>query len=425
MRTKSRNILLTLLVAAFALPAFAQESLPENTGTAEQEPVANERIVEGRPKLYTFKHWAHPLTWVEEGLQPVAGLADNSRIRSLLNRKPGTVQFGIGSLGTGSGFGPKVTFARKNLLGRGIEIEVPLVYTYSRYQQYEFKSKIPLISTSYVERLWFDVDASYGSRAKDGFFGLGNDSLQDDRSQFRMVTRQASVGLSAVLDEGWSSGLHAVYRRVGITKPTIGPTVQERFDSESTPGLSGAALSSMVFSLAHDTSRVDDFAFRGGTDKFEISFNKSAPGQHFEYWKYRLDSTHVFPLTSDGRKAIAATGLIESNQPTSGNGVPFFDMPMIGSGQTLRGFDNFRFRDKNALLLSLEYRYRIWPALDFGLFVDEGQVAPRLGDLAWNGFHTGYGTRLFIWPKKNLPISIDYGRSNEKWRVYFNFGKTF
>src|SRR5262245_13694182 len=165
MNTKARNILFTALITAFALPAFAQESLPENTGTAEQEPVTNERIVEGRPKLYTLKHWAHPLTWVEEGLQPVAGLGDSSWARSLLKRKPGAVQFGVGSLGTGSGFGPKVTFAAKNLLGRGIEIEVPLVYTYSRYQQYEFKAKIPLISTSYVERLWFDVDASYGSRA--------------------------------------------------------------------------------------------------------------------------------------------------------------------------------------------------------------------------------------------------------------------
>jgi hypothetical protein len=63
--------------------------------------------------------------------------------------------------------------------------------------------------------------------------------------------------------------------------------------------------------------------------------------------------------------------------------------------------------------------------MDWGLFVDEGQVSPRLGDLAWSGFHTGYGVRLFVWPKKDFPISIDYGRSQEKWRVYFNLGKAF
>src|SRR5262249_20892258 len=157
----------------------------------------------------------------------------------------------------------------------------------------------------------------------------------------------------------------------------------------------GAALTSFVFSLGRDTSRLDDYTFSGGSDRLELSFNKSAPGQGFEYWKYRFVSQHFIPLSNDGRKIIAAGGMVETNQATSGQQVPFFDMPVLGSSRTLRGFDNFRFRDKNAVLLNLEYRYRIWPAMDWGLFVDEGQVAPRLGDLAWSGFHTGYGVRLF------------------------------
>ena len=100
-------------------------------------------------------------------------------------------------------------------------------------------------------------------------------------------------------------------------------------------------------------------------------------------------------------------------------------MPFLGSQQTLRGFENFRFRDKSALALTLEYRYRIWRLMDWGLFVDEGQVAPQLGDMAWNRFHTGYGARIFLWPKPNLPISFDYGRSNETWRFYINVNKAF
>jgi hypothetical protein len=75
--------------------------------------------------------------------------------------------------------------------------------------------------------------------------------------------------------------------------------------------------------------------------------------------------------------------------------------------------------------MTLEYRYRIWPALDWGFFLDEGQVAPRVEDLAFNRFHTGYGARLFFWPKSTLPISIDYGRSHETWRLYFNFNTRF
>jgi outer membrane protein assembly factor BamA len=100
-------------------------------------------------------------------------------------------------------------------------------------------------------------------------------------------------------------------------------------------------------------------------------------------------------------------------------------MAWLGNTQTLRGFDNFRFRDKSAMAASLEYRYRIWPAMDWGLFIDEGRVAPQLGDFDLHHFHTGYGFRLFVWPKPNLPLSIDVGRSNEKWRVYLGVNADF
>jgi hypothetical protein len=75
--------------------------------------------------------------------------------------------------------------------------------------------------------------------------------------------------------------------------------------------------------------------------------------------------------------------------------------------------------------IGLEYRYRIWRALDWGLFVDRGQVAPQPGDFAWNQLHTGYGVRLFVFPAPKLPITVDLGRSNEKLRLYVNFNPSF
>ena len=105
--------------------------------------------------------------------------------------------------------------------------------------------------------------------------------------------------------------------------------------------------------------------------------------------------------------------------------MPFFEMPFVGSGDTMRGFENFRFQDKNALVGTVEYRYRIWPRLDWGLFLDEGQVAPRVRDFALDRFHTGYGVRLFVWPSATFPISFDLGHSGEAWRLYVNFNAKF
>ena len=432
MAVLTRFLLIAILIVIPATVARAQESLPGGAPSAEEPDTSDnsDRIVAGRPALYSLKRAAHPLTWIDAAFRPAFRSAEDGSIHRLIMRKPDTdkvsgVKFGAGSAGTSSGYGPLVTFFHKDFLGRGINVEVPLVYTYSQYQVYQFNASVPLRSGPSADRLRFDLGAGYTSRARDDFFGLGNDSNRDDERQVRMVTRDASAGLTANLDEHWNSRIRWVYRNVGVTKPTTGWSTQDHFDSASVPGLFGAALTSFVFSIGRDTQQVENKQFKGGADRFELSFNRSIDGGNFAYWQYRLDSQHFFPVSGDGRKVIAARGFVETNVPTAGHLMPFFDMPALGSGSTIRGFENFRFRDKTALAMSLEYRYRIWPSIDWGLFLDEGQVAPQLGDLGFDRFHTGYGVRMFVWAKPDLPISLDLGRTRESWRLYLSINTRF
>jgi len=432
MSVLTRFLLITILTVVPAGALHAQDSLPGNTQpSAEPDPSDNsDRIVDGRPALYSVKRAVNPLTWLEAAFRPAFRSAEDGRIHRLMIRKPDTdkisgVKFGAGSAGTNSGYGPKVTFFHKDFLGRGINVEVPLVYTYSQYQLYQFNASVPLRSGPSADRLRFDFGGGYTSRARDDFFGLSNDSNRDDERQVRLVIREVSAGITANLDEHWKSQVRGLYRNVGVTKPTVGFSTQEHFDAASVPGLFGAALSSFIFSIGRDTQQVENKQFKGGSDQFELSFNRSVDGGSFAYWQYRFDSQHFFPVSSDGRKVIAARGLVETNVTTTGHSMPFFDMPFVGSGNTVRGFENFRYRDKTALAMSLEYRYRIWPSIDWGLFLDEGQVAPQLGDLGFDRFHTGYGVRMFVWPKPDLPISLDVGRSRESWRLYLNINTRF
>jgi outer membrane protein assembly factor BamA len=430
-----RSFLITVLAIAPLSASRAQESLPDQgQPITDSQPSSqsnqSDRIVDGRPALYSVKRTANPLTWIEAAIRPVFRSAEDGRLHQLMLRKPDNdkisgVKIGAGSAGTSSGYGPRVTFFHKDFLGRGIQVEVPLTYTYSQYQVYEFNAKVPLKSGTSLEQLSFDLGAGYSSRARDDFFGLGNDSNRDDERQLRLVSREARAGFSRKLNDLWKSQFRGVYRNVGVTKPAVGWSAQDHFDSTSVPGLFGATLGSLVFSVGRDTQQVENMSFKGGSDQFELSFNRSLDGGPFAYWQYHADSQHFFPISSDGRKVIAARGLIETNVTTDGHTMPFFDMPALGSSRTIRGFENFRFRDKTALAMSVEYRYRIWPAMDWGLFLDEGQVAPRLGDLGLDRFHTGYGVRLFVWPKPDLPISLDFGRSNETWRLYVNINARF
>ena len=424
-----RLLLLIFLFGTLSQDVWAQEAPPDEPQQTEEQ-AQTERIVEDRPPLYSIKRGGHPLTWLEVAFKPVLRSAEGGSIRNLASRKSTSektsgIRFGFDGAGSGSGFGPEVTFFHKNFLGRNVDVELPLLYTYKRYEVYQLNAHMPVASQRFYGALSFDLGAGYRSRPQDDFYGFGNDSSVDNETQFRTVAREMSAGLSAKLSDYSTAGIHGVYSRVGVTAPTSGVSAQDYFDSSSTPGLQGGVtLRSLVFSIGRDNQQREKNAFRGGADRLEVSFNDGAGGE-FQYWRYRLTSQHFFPLSSDARKVIAVRALLETNQTTSGHSIPFFNMPALGSGQTLRGFQTSRFRDKTALALSLEYRYRIWPMIDVGLFVDEGQVAPKLGDLAMNGFHTGYGVRLFVWPKENSPITFDYGRSGEMWRFYVNFKPRF
>src|SRR5262245_5923669 len=203
MSVLTRILLLTLLAVGHLTAVHAQESLPNdpapaNTTSDQSSPA--DRIVDGRPTLYSIKRMAHPLSWLEVALEPGFRSGESGRIHSLLSRKPAPhFKIGAGSIGTGSGFGPEVTLMDEDFLGRGIHVEIPLLYTYSQYQAYQFKASVPLTSRFAANGLSFDLGAGYVSRARDDFFGIGNDSGRDDERQVRWVTRRASAGVSANL----------------------------------------------------------------------------------------------------------------------------------------------------------------------------------------------------------------------------------
>jgi outer membrane protein assembly factor BamA len=426
-----RLLRILLILLAGISSANAQET---TTGATEDRTDGTEdRIVDGRPPLYTFKRAINPLTWVEWGTEPLFRSAENGFIKRGIQSRPtgpdnkvAGVRYGLDGIGAGSGFGPSVTFFHRDLFGKGIEVEVPLVYTYRRYQLYQANLAAPIIKQHFVDRLSFDVITEYRSRARDDMFLTGNDSPIGFESKIRTVTRGVALGFSARINNTWKAGLHETYRNVGVTAPSDNTSAQGRFASFGIPGLAtGGVLRGTALTVDHDTKDQPHMAATGGVEHLEISLNESIRKGDFAYWKYHFDFQHFFPLTTDHRTVLAFRGLAETNRRKGGSQVPWFDMPMLGSWETLRGFENFRFRDASAVAYSAEYRYRIWRQMDWGFFVDQGQVAPQPGDFSWHAFHTGYGFRVFFLPKLTFPVAIDVAHSNEKWRMYVNINADF
>ena len=66
--------------------------------------------------------------------------------------------------------------------------------------------------------------------------------------------------------------------------------------------------------------------------------------------------------------------------------MPFYLMETLGgsnirSDDTLRGFRDYRFRDRDLMLLQIEYLRELYGPIDFIAFYDTGKVAPSIGRL--------------------------------------------
>jgi outer membrane protein assembly factor BamA len=106
--------------------------------------------------------------------------------------------------------------------------------------------------------------------------------------------------------------------------------------------------------------------------------------------------------------------------------VPYYLLPSLGSGSTLRGYSTGRFRDRHALLTNAEFRWipsRL--ALDMAIFYDAGKVASRFEDLDFNDLKSNWGIGVRFHGPTATPLRIEMARGSDGWHLVFSSGAAF
>jgi len=119
-------------------------------------------------------------------------------------------------------------------------------------------------------------------------------------------------------------------------------------------------------------------------------------------------------------RAIARTTYNKDDQQ-----VPFFLLPYVGSGSTMRGFTSHRFRDRNGLTLQAEWRIMANRFMDTALFYDSGKVAARRADLDLHGMKSDYGFGVRLHGPFATPLRIEVARSPEGSRLVVSTSPIF
>ena len=277
------------------------------------------------------------------------------------------------------------------------------------------------------------------------YFGIGPNTIFEDRSAFRL--RETTFGT-----RGWFHPVRAI--RLGgsaaIYMPDLGRAatssvrpIEDVFPASSVPGFAAEptfgryrGFAELVYPILPAPAVLDDTEHYGASYQVAVeSMRDHDAGQHsFHRWETAMQQR--IPGFRPGQRLTLHGFLASTNSDAD---VPFYMLYTLGGSAglkafrpdllgsdgtraTLRSFRNFRFRDRDLVLMQAEYRIPIVRKVYATVFVDAGQVAPRTSEL-FKDLRTGTGFSL-SYLQKGRPLArmdVGYG-SGEGVRLSWSFG---
>lgn len=259
------------------------------------------------------------------------------------------------------------------------------------------------------------------------FFGIGPASRADDRTQFGFRRNDVAAEFRFLANDRLTLGADAAYEMWDTRGGGSGaPSIETLFGPADAPGL-GADPSFVKLRAFADLDWRDGprYTRRGGRVVAGLTRYDARSGDPYDFSRVDVVATQHVPVYRENW-VLAFRGIFSSTHTSGVNEVPFFLLPMAGeSSDEFRGFPTYRFRDRNRLLLTGEYRWMPSNYLDLALFLDGGIVAREVGDLSIGDMKTAYGVSARFHTPVDTLFHMSVGRSREGWRFIFGVGQVF
>jgi outer membrane protein assembly factor BamA len=262
---------------------------------------------------------------------------------------------------------------------------------------------------------------------QEDFFGFGQDSLEDDRTNYLLRSNEAGGEVrwqpSKLIEV--SGGVSYVAPRTGSGEDNRFPSTEQIFNPAAIP-----AYTAQRDFLRSDASVALDWRdnplhpHAGGHYAVEFSDFNDRGVDAYDFRRVSIDLQQYVPIP-DRYRTIALRAAAVFTDASAGQDVPFFYQPTLGGARALRGFREFRFRDRDALILSAEYRWEAWWALDGALFVDAGTVAPERKGLSFSNFDASYGFGFRLHSNSAFVARLDLAFSREGFIPLLRFEHVF
>ena len=382
----------TLAGVLAAPPAGAQETRVE-TITAKQAEKAKET------KPYTPSRFERVMAQLEETFSsPPSGFYPQ-----------------FGTIPQGGGFSAGLGY--RQFFGRQSVFDIRGAYSMKNYYQVEAAVRRPWHGTG---RTFFETRVGYIDAPQVAFYGIGMDASTRTNFylKFPYAAAQAEFRPSSWTRVNGEVGYDGYDTESGKGRH---PSIETAFTPADTPGLfTRISYGRVQGSAAIDTRTSPSYSRKGSFLGAAIVSYSDTDGT-YSFQRGDLEAIQHIPLLRENW-VISLRGRVQTILD-DGDTVPFFLLPSLGSGRTLRGYPTFRFHDRHSILTSAEFRWipnRL--AMDMALFYDAGKVTNRREDLDFENLESDWGIGVRFHAPSATVLRIEAARGSEGWRLVFATG---
>jgi hypothetical protein len=326
---------------------------------------------------------------------------------------------GAGWISAGPGY-------RHWLFGDRLLVDASAAISWRTYKMAQVRLEVPTLSRG---RIVAGTQLRWQDLTQVTYFGPGPHSRPLDRSEYRLRSTEL-VGYTTLRLLRWLS----INGSVGwVASPTLGPPTgpfkrgnpdtRQLFAED--PVYRFAEQPSYVHgevSLVADTRDRRGYPTSGGVYRVSGGTYSDRGIDAFGFERYEGEAAHFVPLAKR-RIVFALHGWLVASHTGEGQVVPLYLLPSLGGANTLRGYANYRFHDRNILVVNAESRIAVFTHVDVAVFADAGNVAPRVFDL--NLDRRSYGIGLRVHSRGSTIARIDAARGGEGWQLLFRVNDPF
>lgn len=290
-------------------------------------------------------------------------------------------------------------------------IDTRASYSITNYKRAEAEFVAPRI---FKRRGQLSVLGGWREATQVAFYGIGPDTSTTARTNYLFHQPYGSARLKfrptrRVLMLG--GGIEVTRWSQESGEGTF-PSVETRYTPASLPGL-GADVTYVHTqgTVALDSRPASGYTRRGAYLSATLhDYRDRSDAFGFQMAEYE-GIAHV-PILRE-TWVLSVRGRVQNVREKSGQQIPFFMLPSLGGGSSLRAYGSWRFRDQNSLLMQAEWRVMVNRYSDLAFFYDTGKVAARLSDLDFKSLQDDFGVGFRIHGPFVTPFRVDFSTGRE------------